>query len=104
MKFLSSCKDPKIIKQILRSADKAVVKEICNAAYNITEGDLPLSQKEKQLFRKRRPVIRFLTSKTLGFSGKQKRIQRGGLPILAALIPFILSTVLSSVGSALFKQ
>lgn len=104
IKFLSCCKDPTIIKQLLHRANKQVVKGICNAAYNITEGDLPLSQKQKRLFRKGRPVFQFLTSKKQSLSGKQKRIQRGGSPILAALIPVILSTVLSTVGSALFKQ
>ena len=89
---------------MLRRADKGVVKGICNAAYNIAEGELPLSKKDKRLFRKGRPAFQFLISKKQSLSGKQRKIQRGGAPILAALIPVILSTVLSTVGSALFKQ
>ena len=63
LKFIGGCQHRDIIEHILRKADPALVKAICNAAYNVTQGDIPLSRGQKQLFSKYRPVLAALTDR-----------------------------------------
>ena len=50
LKSIAGCQHRDIIEYILRKADPALVKAICNAAYNVTQGDIPLSREQIQLF------------------------------------------------------
>ena len=104
LKYLAACKDPKIITEILRKADKQVVKAICNAAFNITQGEIPLSRGQKRKFAKYRPLLQTLTTKEHTLQQKQRHIQTGGAAILAAVLPALLSAVVSAVGTSLFSK
>lgn len=106
LKFLAGCTDPFVTKRILQKANQDLVKGICNAAYNVSQGEIPLSRNQKRLFARHRPVLAALTTPHISVPEKQKKIQRGGAfgAILAAVLPTLLSTVLSGVGSAIFNR
>ena len=101
-KFLADCQDPRVRSTILARAPDRLVKSICNAALNIERGDLVLKKKEKAAFKKHRKHIAKLTSKR--FPIAQKRMffaeKGGGFPVM----PILLSTALSALGSALFNK
>ena len=101
LKFLSICRNPYIQKRIIKSAPDSIIKGICNAAFNIQQNpDIKLSKKEKSLFRKYKLKIGKLTHPRIPISKKRKIIQTGGGPFLIALVPALLSTALSTLGSA----
>ena len=105
LKFIAGCQHRDIIEHILRKADPALVKAICNAAYNVTQGDIPLSRGQKQLFSKYRPVLAALTDRDTTLKKKQEIVQSGGfLPILAAILPAVIGSLITTVGSAIFKK
>ena len=102
VKYLASGPDPKIVIQILRNADNPLVKGIANAALNVTRGEVPLTRKKKLLFARHRKLFEVLTAKKHPINAKRKFVQQGGA--LGALIPIILSTVLGTLGSAIFNR
>ena len=105
LKFIAGCQHRDIIEHILRKADPALVKAICNAAYNVTQGDIPLSRGQKQLFSKYRPVLAALTDRDTSLQRKQQIVQSGGfLPILAAILPAVIGSLITTVGSAIFNK
>ena len=98
LKFIAGCQHRDIIEHILRKADPALVNAISNAAYNGTQGDIPLSRAQKQLFSKYRPVLAALTDRDTTLQKKQKIVQsRGFLLILAAILPAVIGSVISTV-------
>lgn len=103
--FLAKCKNPNLTKLILSKADKDVIKGICNAAYNVTQGDIPLSRRQKKYFAHHRKVLAELVKKE-SLVKKTKKIQKGGAfpAILAAILPQLLGAVLSTVGTAVFNR
>ena len=102
VKFLSQCHDPKVVSLILRKADNSLVKGICNAALNLSKGEVPLSTKKKRYFAHHRKFIDTLTSPKVGLARKRAIIQKGGA--FGAIIPILLSTVLGTLGSAIFHK
>lgn len=103
LKFLASGPHPEITHHILRNADRALVKGICNAAYNVTKGEIPLTRRQKVLFAHHRPVLNALTTPQTSIEHKQKQIQQGG-SLLATILPVVLGAVLTTVGSAIFQK
>ena len=103
IKFLASFKDNEIQRQVLKNGPNSLIKSICNAALNAEQGDIRLSQRQKQILRNNRHLIQNLTSRQLTIPRKRKIIgQQGGA--LGAIIPIILSTVLSALGTKLFER
>ena len=101
-KFFADCQDPRVRSTILARAAGKLVKTICNAALTIERGDLVLKKKQKATFNKHRKHIAKLTSKSISIAQKRKFLgQKGGA---FPLIPFLLSTALSELGSALFNK
>ena len=99
-KFLSDCQDPRVRSTILARAPDKLIKTICNAVLNVERGDIVLSKKQKQLFKKNRKHIAKLTSRDYSLGQKRNFLkQKGGA---FPLIPILLSTALSTLGSALF--
>jgi chaperonin GroEL (HSP60 family) len=102
VKYLANCRHPQIINQILRKADYPLVKGIANAALNVTHGEVPLTRQKKRLFSRHRKIFELLTAKKKSLEAKKKVIQKGGA--FGALIPILLSTVLGTIGSAIFNR
>ena len=101
IKFLAIPHNHQIQKAILKSSSDSVIKAICNAAYNIHQNpELHLAPKQRTLFRKNRQTIFKLTSPKITIPKKRKILQRGGGPLLFALLPALLSTAISALGSA----
>ena len=101
IKFLAIPHNQKIQKEILKTTPDSVIKAICNAAYNIHQNqELHLTPTQKTLFRKHRQAIYKLTSPIISIPKKRRIIQRGGSLFLVGLLPAILSTAISALGSA----
>ena len=101
VQFLSLCKDPASRKLVLQKAPESVIKAICNASLNASNGDIRLTPKQKKLFKRYQPLFQHLNSRQESIPKKRKLlVQKGGL----AILPIILSTVLGSLGSALFSK
>ena len=104
VKFLSFCQDSLIHKDILSRAPVNVIKSICNAALNCQAGPVPLSKGQKQILRKHRKIINTLVQKEVPLERKRQVLVQHGGGIAALILPVILSTVLSALGSKLFKR
>ncbi len=104
VKFLSFCQDSMIHKDILSRAPVNVLKCICNAALNCQAGPVPLSKGQKQILRKHRKLINPLVQKEVPLERKRQVLVKHGGGIAALILPVILSTVLSALGSKLFKK
>jgi hypothetical protein len=102
VKLIAVCKDPKLYKELLHKAPDPVIKSICNAAINALRGEIHLTPANKKLFTKHKKLIEDLSTRQVTIKSKRKLLnQKGnGLP----LIPLILSTVLSSLGSLIFDK
>lgn len=103
LKFLSVCNNPNILSSVLRTAPDNVIKRICDAALNAAKGEIPIDDHKKKLFGRNRKIFSQLIDRSIPIKRKRNLLanQRGGaLP----LIPILLSTVLSVVGSLLFKK
>jgi hypothetical protein len=100
VKFLSVCRDPKVVSSVIRSAPDSVIKTICNAALNVQRGGrVSLGNAEKVLFRKQSGRIAKLVSKKVSIAQKRKLLsQRGG----AFWIPALIGAALGGLGSTLF--
>ena len=99
-KLLAECKDPRVRSAILNGARDKLVKTICNAVLNVERGDIALNKRQKQVFKKHRKAISKLTSRRYSLGQKRKflKLKGGAFPI----IPILLSTALTALGSALF--
>ena len=99
-KLLAECKDPRVLSAILNGAPDKLVKTICHAVLNVELGDIALNKRQMQTFKKHRKAISNLTSRSYSLGLKRKFLkQKGGaFPI----IPILLSTALTALGSALF--
>ena len=102
IKYLSEGKNPKIIKCISSSPEK-VIKSICNAAVNVAKGDVVLNPLQKKLFASNRKFFDSLIREGEPVKKKKSILIQKGSVIVALVIPAILSAVLSSLGSRLFK-
>jgi len=100
VKFLSVCRDPKVVSSVIRSSPDSVIKTICNAALNVQRGGrVSLSNADKIRFRKHSEQIAKLVSKKLSVAKKRKLLsQRGG----AFWIPALIGAALGGLGSTLF--
>ena len=101
IKLLSILHEPSQQKAILKKAPDGVIKSICDAALNAQRGDIRLSPNAKKKFAAQRVLFNSLISRKVSLPKKRRKlIQRGGL----AILPILLSTVLSSLGSLLFSK
>ena len=90
---------------ILKSASDSVYKSICNAFFNLAQNpdiNLPLNQR-KNLKRYNKSIKQIIDPQVKIFK-KRRIIQRGGGFFLAALLPTVLSTALSFLGSSFIKD
>ena len=104
IKFLSSCKDPLVQATVIKRAPDPLLKHICNAALNAERGDVRFSAAQKRELRKYRQAIARLTNKKIALPSKRRALVQKGGGIAAAILPIILSGVLSSLGNSIFSK
>lgn len=84
---------------ILRSADKPLVKCICEAALNVLQGVVRLKDSEKKRLKKHRNILRKLTTKDRhSWQGKKRAIVQNG----GSFLPILLAPIISAVVSKIF--
>ena len=84
---------------ILKSADKEVVRCLCECALNLLKGKVPVSPIQKKKLVPFKKILRKLVLKKGGWKNKRKvLLQRGG-----NFIPFILGPILSTVLSSVLN-
>ena len=98
IKFLSICKDRKIVKEIIKSSDSTIIKSICNAAVNATTGETVISDSNKRLFHSHLESFQLLTSRSISLRHKSNYIISNRKKVLT-LIPILLACVLNSIGT-----
>ena len=105
VKFLGICQDPRLQLRILQQAPDSVYKSICNAFYNIAQNpDFQLPIKHRHRFSKYNRIITNIISPQVSIKKKRKIIQRGGFPFLGVILPAVISTALSFIGSKFIKS
>ena len=109
IKYLATTRNPRIQQQILKSSPATVIKSICNAALNAQRGEVRLTQAEKRLLAKHRALIDELVDQARPLESKRKSLVRNAAQNqkgkgLVALLPILLSTVLSTLGSGFLSN
>lgn len=88
---------PKERKALLKVCDKSRIRSVCECAYNVLRGNVPLSKKSKGQLNKHKAALRRLVKRGEGWAKKRKYLlQKGG----GLLIPLLLSTVLQAALSS----
>jgi hypothetical protein len=98
LKELAKPKSP-YKKLILQKADSKLIQAICESVYNILDGNVPLSSKNKQDLFKYKNLLRKLVQKSSLKDKKKLLVQSGGA--LPAILPLVISSLASIVGSYL---
>ena len=100
IKFLGVCKDPRLQRYILQRSPDSVYKAICNAFYNVAQNrDIGLSSRQRRKFSKHRKLIKRLISPEIKLKNKRSALQRGGSLFLGTLLPLVIGTAMSYLGS-----
>ena len=101
IKFLAACHDPVSQRCLIERAPDTVIKSISDAALNVAAGDVALSRSQKAQLRRYKRLIQMLIKRNVAISRKRQALkQRGGF----AILPILLSAVLSALGSQLFNK
>ena len=99
VKYLAVCKNPKVLREVLRTAPDEVVKIICNIALNALRGDVQLSASQRKLFKKHKATFITLCKQDKSISQKRKiLVQKGG----GFFIPALIGGLMSLLGGKLF--
>jgi hypothetical protein len=99
LKFLSVCKNPQLVAQIIAKSPDSVVKAICNAALNAAQGEVELPKKTKKVLAKNRQFIHNLIKKGEPIHKKRRIICQTGGNISGTVLPPLLRSVFTSIGS-----
>ena len=101
IKLLVANPDPVLTQALLKAAPEEVIKSICNAAYNVTNGCVKLNKHQKALFRRYKQPITYIVQPNKSIIKKRRvLVQRGG----GFFIPLLLSTVLPIVTKLLTRK
>ncbi len=92
LKVLHKAK-PKLRRAILENVDRDVILCICDCAYNLLSGNLPLDPAHVKRLKRHKTVVRKLGSKQVPLEEKTELIQSGGF--LAALLTPLLTLAVS---------
>lgn len=89
---------------LLRTADKKLIKYICECALNVLSGVVSLKNCEKKKLKKYKNILRNLASKTLrkkknSWKNKKRIIVQKGGNFLAFLLPPVLDILLNTFGN-----
>lgn len=82
---------------ILQTASNELILTLCEIAFNVLNGTIPLTTKQYRSLKKKKSEITFFADKKVAVSRKKKVInQKGGgilLPLLSVALPFITSLI-----------
>ena len=83
-------------RAILNNAQPDFLNALCEIAFNILHGKIPLTRRQYSQLQKQKTCIRNFASKSVSLSKKKKKLvnQKGGgfiFPLLSAALPFISS-------------
>jgi hypothetical protein len=95
------CRNPAIVKQVLKHAPNSVHKSLCNIALNAARGDISFTENQKKLFRKHRAIILKLADKNVSLAQKRRAVQQSGSGFF---IPALIGGVLSLLGSSIINK
>ena len=100
VKYLAVCSCTNAIDAVLRAAPDEVIEAICDAAYNVHEGPVTLTESQKDVFRDHESMIETLASPADSIETKRdiNESQTGGF----AFLPILISAALGALGSRLF--
>ena len=100
LKYLAVCPSERAFDIGLHDAPDVVIETICDAAYNVHEGPVTVTEPYKNLFRAHWPAIETLTSPTSTIEERREAIesQTGGF----AFLPILISAALGALGTRLF--
>lgn len=80
---------------ILNNAQPDFLNALCEIAFNVLNGKIPLTRRQYSQLQKQKTGIRNFASKSVSLSKKKKLVnQKGGgfiFPLLSAALPFISS-------------
>lgn len=88
---------PELRHQLLKNADKLLVRTLFECCLNILEGNVPLNDKQKKKLSKQKSWLRKIAKKAGSWKQKRKILQRGGnllIPILASVVGTLISSLL----------
>ena len=89
---------PKVERQaLLRQVDSKLIRCICECAYNVLRGNVPLTKEQTAHLKKHATLLRKITRKGEGVKKKKKIIQTGGGAVLPALLTPLLTTLLAEI-------
>lgn len=81
-------------KALLKACNISRIRSVCECAYNLLRGNIPLSDERKQQLRKHKQALRRLVKRGESWTKKRRYlVQQGG----GFLLPILLSTVLQAV-------
>jgi hypothetical protein len=104
LKYLGVCQSPDLARRVFASSSDRVIKTLCNMALNLLQGDVGISSQVKRRLAPNRNAIQALANPALSLGHKRKLLSSKGQTGrgLLGVIPLLISTVLSSVGSRIF--
>lgn len=86
-------------KKVIQNAEKDLIKCICECALNILNGNVEVTNQQKNKLKKFKKVLRKLSSSQGGVKSRKKIIQKGG----AAFLPLLLAPIIGELISHLFS-
>ena len=98
---LSKCK-PRLRKVLLENADKDLVDAICQCVFNLLQGNISLTNAEKEQLNKYRHSLRKIVNKSSLKEKKKILVQHGGF--LQYLIPAAITGISEIISSLINKS
>jgi hypothetical protein len=96
--LLSKCKK-RMLKAVINASDRELVLTVCECILNCLNGNISLSEKDKQKLKKHKKILRTLIQKGNSIKLRKKLLIQQG----SGFLPIILPTVISSIASLLTK-
>lgn len=95
---------PKLVREIIMTADRGLINALSECALNILSGVVPLTPAKKKKLAKFKSNLRILAKKSTSVTNKKKAMQRGGfISLLASIVAPLLfkgiGALVSSIGS-----
>ena len=84
-------------RALLKQVDLKLIRCICECAYNILQGNVPLSNKQKLHLKSHVNLLRKLVRTGDTLEKKRRIVQKGGGTFLPALLVPIVTSVLSKI-------